>query len=151
MIGSISQGTHRNEDLIPAFIDALNDVLGEDAHNHAQSTREKIQDIESRMEQDKYFDSPEAWYDCEELIDLLDLYAPPFCYFGTRPGDGADFGYWVDIEYVRRAIQDGELPSGDEIPDGPTETGYFLQISDHGNMELYEYDDGKWTSIWSVV
>ena len=44
--------------------------------------------------------------DCEsDRFETLQESCPPFVYFGTHPGDGADFGFWPDIDSIREEIQ----------------------------------------------
>lgn len=87
---SISHGTHRSEDLIPAFagelrlLDANNPLIAEaDAvmllHGLGYSV---MQDGDAAMEL------------THELMDALEEHAGPGLYFGAHPGDGSDFGYW---------------------------------------------------------
>ena len=83
---SISHGTLRAEDLIPAFIAALPDDEGKAQAQrdweHAQSlTDPKLREWDMDMV-------------LEELFFRLDSLAPEGCYFGAHPGDGSDFGFW---------------------------------------------------------
>ncbi len=66
-------------------------------------------ECERPKEADKLLDGEElttdelekvSWY-VEELLDALNDVAPGGCYFGTHPGDGADFGFWsVDEDVI---------------------------------------------------
>lgn len=54
--------------------------------------------------------------------------APPYCYFGTTPGDGACFGFWPSID-------DCDLPRLDDLA-GVTRDHRgedVLIVNDHGN------------------
>jgi hypothetical protein len=101
--GTVISGTMRPEDLIPAFIDAI-DAAKEDlsfrgpVDNLVQDINRMdgvLGEIERRMEGDSdYFESEEASWDLETLFDLLDELAPEGFRFGAHEGDGADYGYW---------------------------------------------------------
>jgi hypothetical protein len=108
-LGSVISGTMRHEDLIPAFIDRLDDLKQELALSAADPTNAgceldivrqvgAIDDflgaIEQRMEVEGYCDSEESAYDLESLFDALEVFAPDGCYFGAHPGDGSDYGFW---------------------------------------------------------
>ena len=106
-IGSVSHGTMREEDLIPAFMSALDDILNERITSGKDSPEEvaevgalhdKLGVIERRMEAPGYYDSEEAGWDLDWLFDTLDEHAPEGCYFGAIEGDGSDYGFWRDIE-----------------------------------------------------
>lgn len=87
---SVSSGTMRERDLIPAFIEALRTLGCQDID---------VDDIENRVDAggDKYFDSEEASLDLNEtLFELLNEHAPEGCYFGAHPGDGCDYGFWTE-------------------------------------------------------
>ena len=79
--GSISHGTMREEDLIPAFEGAL-DCLG----------------IAYNAEYDPDDMEDQSWYCWEHLVELLDSAAPNGYYFGSHPGDGSDYGFWENEE-----------------------------------------------------
>lgn len=78
-------------------------------------------------------------------MDTLSETCPPYIYFGAHPGDGSDFGYWIDWDAIEEDRYSGDLPSGDECPTG--HRGAFLQVNDHGNCTLLI--DGK--EAWSCV
>jgi hypothetical protein len=91
--GSVSSGTMRPEDLIPTFY--------EEAKIHGCEVKEttfhklayrKPQPLPEDWEE--YYQSEEADWDLESLFDMLDEIAPEGCYFGSHPGDGADYGFW---------------------------------------------------------
>ena len=72
-LGSI--GTLKPEDLLPAFEHAYVSIYP-DAKIPA------------------FFDSLNEHL--QSLIEAINYHCPPFVYFGTLPGDGADFGFWPD-------------------------------------------------------
>jgi hypothetical protein len=90
-IGSISTGTLRNEDLLETFSNQLEYFMD---HNPQLSPhlcrifRGLVYDA-NESEEGKEADSLII-----ELMDALNLFAPPGHYFGAHPGDGADFGFW---------------------------------------------------------
>lgn len=85
-IGSISWGTLRAEDLIPAFADELERLDEEGKYSDLIKEANEITD----------FDSEESSYILnEELFNALNDFAPDGCYFGASEGDGTDFGFWL--------------------------------------------------------
>jgi predicted Rdx family selenoprotein len=151
--GSVSHGTHRPEDLIPAFSDELatqqartqtdqyDDLIAE-----ANAVTDFLESLETVGVSAETWIAQEALSTLvETLQDALSGFSEDYIYFGTHPGDGSDFGFWVDSEAVERDREDGELPAGDELPEG--NSGLFLVVSDHGNMTLY---DGA-REVWGVV
>lgn len=94
-IGSISHGTHRTQDLIPAFLDAI--------ETYAPSHYESLMvapfsfipaHVEDEGDDSEWWDSEEAQWKLDELFDILSEHAPDGCYFGAHEGDGSDFGFW---------------------------------------------------------
>jgi hypothetical protein len=135
--GSVSSGTMRAQDLIPDFCWELRHL----GHRAAELTR-----IESRCnralsgkfgEDDAYFTDEMSSFDLESLTDMLQEHAPAYAYFGSHPGDGADYGFWLSesFEYDFEAFDGIKVADTDDIPRGYT--GEVLQINDHGNMTLY--------------
>jgi hypothetical protein len=99
-IGSVSSGTLRPEDLIPCFLDEVKRYGIE---------HPDFEDMRKRCRSKNYFKTEDAALDLELLICLLDAMAPPYVYFGAHPGDGSDFGFWVDWDMVDGAIEHGEI------------------------------------------
>jgi len=121
-LGSISTGTLRPEDLLPRFMGALEELTGT---------------IEERYDEDNM----------DELIDDLNNACPPFVYFGTLEGDGADFGFWPDMDSLNEAMQYGDVTFHDDerILD---EHDAIVQVSDHGNVTVMDMERNV---LWSVV
>lgn len=156
-IGSVSHGTMRTEDLIPAFVEALDDLKEaeslSDTPNKERFARldSLLGDIEGRMEQEDYYASEDAGFDLEALFEALDEFAPPFCHFGAHEGDGADYGFWVSHEAIEDAVHDGEIvkvDAGDEWPEDMS-ADYVLEVNDHGNTTLFERKSRQ--ELWSIV
>jgi hypothetical protein len=145
-LGSVISGTMRAEDLIPAFLDTLREIDPEAAH--------KIEREDAAWEEDY----EAACWMMESLTDALEGHSPPFCYFGAHPGDGSDYGFWIDWESLDEACTDGPLAgdctvyridAGEPWPTRLTgDTEYILEVNDHGNATLYTREGEE---IWSVV
>ena len=154
-IGSVSCATMREEDLIPEFTFTLKqcarnrsigDVSAKDRKEHIRAA----EDIECRMESDGYYESEEAGWDLNEfLFDALNEYAGPYFYFGSHPGDGADYGFWLSESFDEEF--DGlKVADTSEVPRGYR--GEVLHVNDHGNMTLYvTRAAGGLREVWAVV
>ncbi len=144
-IGSVISGTMREEDLIPCFVAQLyhaarvnkanghfhtiGDVPAKTRKAHVKLTVE----IESRMEADDYFESEEAEWDLESLFDALQQYAGPYFYFGSHPGDGSDYGFWLSEGFE----EDFDGLKVNDLAEIPTKyRGEVLEVNDHGNCTL---------------
>ena len=99
VLGSVSQGTMRTEDLLPVFLDAL-----DPKHPTFMSAWLYMQSGGLLEE----FDAEPI----DHLVSALNDQCPPFVYFGAHPGDGADFGFWPDWDaladagiYCERSIE----------------------------------------------
>ena len=82
-LGSVSTGTLRTEDLLPVFVEIatnlgirIMDGAGDHLLSHDPGHRDYV--------------------DIDDLIGYINNACPPFVYFGAHPGDGADFGFWLD-------------------------------------------------------
>lgn len=88
--GSISHGTHRNEDLIAAFSSELRSLSADNALVAEADAVMLLHGLGySVME-----DGDAATELTHELMDALEDHAGPGLYFGAHEGDGSDFGYW---------------------------------------------------------
>lgn len=160
MIGSISEGTMRPEDLIPTFTDELERLDG--SHNLlVRDSRELMRKVaeekcnciaatvtyKSIWEINRETEAMETVLD--ELFSILNEYAPPYCYFGASEGDGSSYGYWIDHCALDDAIYEGvSLNDGrTSIDDG----NYVVEINDHGSIKLYEVPTTVGPLVWAVV
>ena len=128
-LGSISTGTLKIDDLLEATATTLNN-LG------------------STVTTDTH-----TWeYDDEMLLSIymeaLNELCPPLVYFGTHPGDGADFGFWPDMdrleEEMRSTTSDFQADNCWTLADD----GVIVNVSDHGNVTVMDMERNV---IWSVV
>ena len=86
----ISSGTHRPQDLIPAFFAVLEQVAPALAHRLEKPPPGALDDDE-----DPFWASDDAYFLLnEDLFNWLQVVAPEGFYFGSHPGDGACFGFW---------------------------------------------------------
>jgi hypothetical protein len=102
--GTVSAGTLRPEDLVPRFLEALDERIeastfedGADEPARVQAIdqlQDRLGDLERRSAGEGYYDTEEPVWDLEWLQERLSDYAPKGCRFGTLDGDGADFGFW---------------------------------------------------------
>ena len=156
-LGEVSHATMRGEDLVPTFLDLCESVI------LSKNSRRTIHVIKRRMRAKNYFkpilDSGKynthywATDDCFTLMDILNEYCFPYCYFGSLEGDSACYGVWADINLLMDDIRNGEIHEMDKAPKGYR--GYVVCISDHGNVTLYNrraFGHGyKDVEVWGVV
>lgn len=118
---SISHGTMRTRDLIPAFMDVIRD------------TPEYVQVMNAVPahamddEDAEWWDSDEAAELLESLFDTLDGYSPEGYYFGAHPGNGSDYGYWeTDWQTGVQAIISAAESDGWHVHTQKVEHGLLL-------------------------
>ena len=111
-IGSVSSGTMRAEDLIPAFMDMLRAYWPAKAVKLESEYANVFAALDDEDNRGKYgFNLPDevaedAGWLVEELFDSLDELAPDNCYFGAHPSDGADYGFWYSEDYEDSMMED---------------------------------------------
>ena len=87
--GQVIHATLRSEDLIPAFVDALDGIELE------EDERITLDTIKRDMQRPGFYENGDAeWVLNEVLFDLLNNHCPEGHYFGNTEGDGSDFGVW---------------------------------------------------------
>lgn len=138
-LGSISSATMREEHLIPAFLRALRWV---DPAKAAQLSAEY-----ETLPEEEHADF--CW---ETLFSALEEHAPPYTYFGSHPGDGADYGVWVSDESLDDELRyqnEDELRAikqGEPVVPG---TGYIVVTDAAGNyIALLDGTNGR--EIWNI-
>ena len=96
-VGSVSEGTMRADDLIPAFLDVAEEMAERlDTGNIIAEVRNLRQQYNNLSD-----DAPEEEWDYllyEGIWPMMESLAPEGYYFGAHPGDGADFGYRKEEE-----------------------------------------------------
>ena len=149
-LGTVIQGTTNNKELLPAFLQAYIDRFPEDDRdeNIIEQCYELIDEIDCGNAGDFTEDISEL---IDVLTDELNFFAPLYVNFGSHPGDGADFGFWPDIEYMEEAALCGKLLKVKDLSDIPdNHNDIVMVVNDHGNVTLYE-PRIEYRAVWSVV
>jgi hypothetical protein len=158
IIGSISHGTMRAEDLLPKFLFAIEEL------DQSRATKFNTELIECGFgysqcgacglgNRDKWPEGFDDYADdfVNELADALNELAPPYFYFGAHPSDGADYGFWLTDDVVQQ-VKDNDGLVVDDTSEVPADySGEVLHVNDHGNTTLYTADNGKLTEVWAIV
>jgi len=146
--GTISHGTMRPEDLIPAFANELEYLAGDEAGFDVLISRANALLMDENG--NYYLDENDAQEVLEYLFDALNSLAAPYAYFGSHPGDGSDYGFWLseNWEFDGWVIDDYQKGGGEPPADY---CGEIIHIDDHGNTSLLVQKDGKRELIWSMV
>lgn len=146
-VGSVSHGTMRPEDLIPCFLWEL-----EHQKPLRREHRKLAREIRSHMDSEDYYESEESTWDLESLFEALGEYAPKYFYFGSHPGDGSDFGYWLAEEWEDYLLEDGGIRVND-VSDIPSDhVGDVAVVNDHGNITLYRRGrNHKLYKVWDIA
>jgi hypothetical protein len=92
--GTISHGTMRPQDLIPAFLDALSIVNPEGYEQYLLMPFGPIPSYAMEDDDSDWWESEDCVWTLEGLFDALDECADEGYYFGAHPGDGSDYGFW---------------------------------------------------------
>lgn len=94
-LGTVSRATHRAQDLIPTFLDAVRKYADAEYTQIMAGPYSFIPAwVTDEGDDCEWWNSEEAGYKLEELFEILDAQAPEGYYFGAHEGDGSDFGYW---------------------------------------------------------
>ena len=168
-LGSISTGTLRQQDLLSAFAQKLSSLestkfyaeVGPDSLElyHGSELVQQAPAMLNALDNTTSLatgavSNPYVAEYLDWLTDALQEYCPPFIYFGTLEGDGADFGFWPDTESLGDALQDTALDWSDNAWDWDLgdyildDHGVIVQVSDHGNVTVMDLDRNV---IWATV
>jgi hypothetical protein len=156
-LGSVSSGTMITEDVFDSCIYALQQLNKKRAR--------AIQREWNNVEKDCPDHAGDDCANCDEarseilnetLWNALNEYAAPYTYFGAHPGDGSDYGFWIDFDSVEEAARDGEILKIDDTSAirayHRDYRGLVLHVNDHGNMTLYYCNSRRnLREIWSCV
>jgi hypothetical protein len=128
--GSISHGTHRTVDLVPAFLDVLRDLDPSAAAIVDEDYSGQLREIygHAKNASDDYVDGDAELLTI--LVDALDNRAPEGYYFGAHEGDGADFGFWPtgdpQNEALVRMVEQRGTPTHLNVSPFDLPAGYIL-------------------------
>ena len=149
-LGSVSHATMRAQDVLPACLGVLEEFDKAQADKFWKEVPKDAQDDDDH----DWWDSEDCSYLLnEDVWDAMQEIAPPYCYFGSHPGDGSDFGFWVCEDFVERP-EDYGVRKTDDHPETPSDNDdetEYLHVSDHGNAELYAWNGEKFESVWGIV
>lgn len=175
-IGTISSGTLRMEDLIPALAGELDGLRL--TRTERKTVREALAWDGDAADDDEVTDDEgstageRAEWLYDELTQIADSHVPDYCYFGSTDGDGAEIGVWPVSELFTDTHQGGydgsiyrlkesnyptsrfadeacDVYSGAEYV--PPMFSHALRVNDHGNATLYRRSGRTWKEVWSVV
>lgn len=138
VIGSVSEGTLKAEDLVPILLEEIRVDRPDIADYIEHDVKENIISYEDAL---------------SELITELNMVIPPYCYFGTHPSDGANFGYWIETSSIEEDIKCGILTpihSLTELKSVTTEFAVLLDKNDNFVMLLWCNENDRWEQLWSV-
>ena len=160
-LGSISTGTLRQQDLLSAFAQTLSSLestkfyaeVGPDSLElyHGSELVRQAPAMLDALDNTTAVSNPYVAEYLDWLTDALQELCPPFVYFGTLEGDGADFGFWADFDAVDESCarkhhrcthnpETGEIVLEDE--------SVIVQVNDHGNVTVMDMERNV---LWSVV
>tara|TARA_R100000655_G_scaffold80270_1_gene119691 strand:- start:5681 stop:5983 length:303 start_codon:yes stop_codon:yes gene_type:complete len=88
---TISHGTMRSEDLIPKFLEVLEELNPKVAES--AKSRFEIDVVRLQQWNELAVQETQSQF-LSELFDLLDQEAPEGFYFGSHIGNGSDYGFW---------------------------------------------------------
>jgi len=158
-IGTVSHATFKDSDLIEASASELEYQVQRNADyfqssESARNERERIlrviwdareYDESKALEQGDYETGTEL---VQKLMDYLNKFAAPYCYFGSHAGDSSDFGYWIDFERIEECAYFGEciVLNDAEIPEDYS--GDAICINEHGNTLGYRVDKGQIVEVY---
>lgn len=99
-LGTVSHGTMRPQDLIPAFLSEL-ERLDPAAYQQVMIPGAGFPAVPNHALEDEdadWWQSEDCGFVLDELFDALNEFAPEGAYFGAHPGDGSDYGFWMAEE-----------------------------------------------------
>ena len=102
--GTVSSGSMREEDLISVFLEVLIELDTDHEYESVIREGEQIMELFHYSNENWIEITHEGWnqislYLNEDLWNAMDSFSPEGYYFGSHPGDGADYGFWEIEEY----------------------------------------------------
>ncbi len=156
-IGTISSGTLRLEDLIPALASELDNIRL--TRSERKTVREALAYDFDAEPSDEDLDHTNADDLYDELTTIADNHCPDYTYFGSTEGDGAEIGVWPNVDGLEedarysQPTENGirKINAGDPFPSLLGRYAHVFSVTDHGNVTLYRRAGRRWIEVWSVV
>lgn len=89
----------RTQDLLPEFLNILNSINAPEYEQLMSSPFGPIPAYAMEDQDSEWWDSEDASFLMDELIDVLNNYVPEGHYFGAHEGNGSDFGVWISMDH----------------------------------------------------
>ncbi len=172
-LGTISSGTLRVEDVLPAMLRALKPLRlsrVERATVHTAHARWNASPSDLNAVYPPTAVTlagstlSETWAEMlgewlTELYDIASAHCPDYCSVGSTEGDGAEIGVWPDMDSLIGDSADPGYTGGPEgdgyVADSRETAGvghtHAYEVNDHGNATLYRRAGRQWVECWSVV
>jgi hypothetical protein len=172
-LGTISHGTMRVQDTMPALLSALDGIKLSAADRQTCDGVQRCLDTwiaadDEETDSDNAADADDLLFDLsvsaevemnETLIPLAEGYVPDYCYVGSHPGDGSDLGVWPCQDLFDDTTQgsydgycwrlrENNHPTDETIP---ADMSHALAVNDHGNATLYRRSGSRWMECWAIV
>jgi len=148
-LGTISHATMLPRDLIPAFADELERIDTEDQYLGLQADVAALTERDYESDKQETIDNVDGIL--EELFAALDVFSPPYCYFGSHEGDGSDYGFWISWDAINDDVACGDILKVNDLADIiPGWKSHVLLVNDHGNASLYQ-PRIEWHAVWECV
>ena len=152
-----SDGTLRSIDLIEAVLIAIDPLrLSREERKTVSEGKRAYKWLSSHSRMDfceEKFNSRYGYYPDDiysDLCDIADAHCSPYCYWGSSEGDGACIGVFVVAESIEEDLRYNENLLYIEYA-SDSYIGLAVDISDHGNMTLYQCNKGKSKEIWAIA
>jgi hypothetical protein len=92
--GTVSSGTMREQDLIPRFLEVLDEHAPAKAKELLDLYPNTLENLDDEDDSDEFARGMLL----SDLFEALNEIAPEGHYFGAHEGDGADYGFWPGEE-----------------------------------------------------
>lgn len=154
-IGSISTGTLKLSELAWAFAYELNRLAKRDEQDPERKSLANKAAAEALdiLAKDEFDETDLAEFVHKTAPGLFEQYCPPYVYFGTHLGDGADYGFWPNVEALMDDVRGKcgviKVDAGDEWPQLPADVDNVVEVNDHGNVTLFDARSKQ--ELWACV
>jgi hypothetical protein len=157
--GSVSEGTLNTGDLLEAFANELEWHFNRNSAFYASALPENrraarriirvLGKASGMLDSTGDYDDYDADFLVEEIGEELQDFAPAYGYFGANPGDGADFGFWLDEDALEAGFDGLRVDDLSKVPE--VYQGEVMVVNDHGNRTIYAANNGDLREVWSIV